>query len=230
VRRRSLRHVEATKPILYCEPFLVLLALTFLLNFSAIMIRARIRKRLRYGANPIMAREAPAFRRWHSTEKPVDLRVRAAEVEILKGSAWKYGVAKSSRLSGGRCGKTTFLRCLNRWPNWTSMSKCRGNPAGDGKSIIRQRRSDAPPPDRDGIFGSIPLPMTVYENWLRSPSRFGKHGSYDDARGEGARAAYLWDEMKDRLDEPARNLSGGQQQRLCLARTLVLQPRVVAAG
>src|SRR5207247_8772037 len=41
------------------------------------------------------------------------------------------------------------------------------------------------------------------------------------------RAGYLWDEVKDRLSEPARTLSGGQQQRLCLARTLILQPEVL---
>jgi phosphate transport system ATP-binding protein len=41
------------------------------------------------------------------------------------------------------------------------------------------------------------------------------------------RSAYLWEEVKDRLKEPARNLSGGQQQRLCLARTLTLQPKVL---
>ena len=40
--------VEATKPILYTT-VMVLLMLTFMLNFAAIMIRAQIRKRLRYG-------------------------------------------------------------------------------------------------------------------------------------------------------------------------------------
>ena len=43
----------------------------------------------------------------------------------------------------------------------------------------------------------------------------------------GLRQAALWQEVKDRLDEPAAALSGGQQQRLCLARTLALEPEVI---
>ncbi len=49
----------------------------------------------------------------------------------------------------------------------------------------------------------------------------------DETVEAALRAAYLWEEVKDRLKEPARNLSGGQQQRLCLARTLTLQPEVL---
>ena len=76
----------------------------------------------------------------------------------------------------------------------------------------------------------VPLPMTVYDNLtfgLRLAS--GSSKSYDERVEKALRAAYLWDEMKDRLNEPARNLSGGQQQRLCLARTLALEPRVLVA-
>jgi phosphate transport system ATP-binding protein len=73
-----------------------------------------------------------------------------------------------------------------------------------------------------------PLPMTVYENLvfgIRLVAR-GRNG-FDEQVENSLRAAYLWDEMKDRLNEPARNLSGGQQQRLCLARSLALEPRVL---
>jgi phosphate transport system ATP-binding protein len=40
-------------------------------------------------------------------------------------------------------------------------------------------------------------------------------------------SAALWDEVHDRLDDPAVALSGGQQQRLCLARVLALEPEVI---
>jgi len=73
-----------------------------------------------------------------------------------------------------------------------------------------------------------PLPMTIHENLAFGLRLQGLKN--DDLAGRieaGLRAAYLWDEVKDRLREPARNLSGGQQQRLCLARSLTLQPKVL---
>jgi phosphate transport system ATP-binding protein len=70
--------------------------------------------------------------------------------------------------------------------------------------------------------------MTIHENLtfgLRLQS--GSRDSNDERVEVALRAAYLWDEVKARLHEPARNLSGGQQQRLCLARSLVLSPKVL---
>jgi phosphate transport system ATP-binding protein len=74
----------------------------------------------------------------------------------------------------------------------------------------------------------IPLPMSIRENLSFGLNLSGLSRSRHGERIEKAlRAAYLWDEVKDRLDTPARNLSGGQQQRLCLARTLTLEPKVL---
>jgi phosphate transport system ATP-binding protein len=70
--------------------------------------------------------------------------------------------------------------------------------------------------------------MTIYQNLSFGLNLDREARGQHDQRVETAlRAAYLWDEVKDRLQEPARNLSGGQQQRLCLARALTLRPAVL---
>jgi phosphate transport system ATP-binding protein len=81
-----------------------------------------------------------------------------------------------------------------------------------------------------GMVFSVPvtLPMTIYRN-LTFGLNLNKEGrsQRDDKVEKALQEAYLWDEVKDRLHEPAGNLSGGQQQRLCLARALTLEPAVL---
>jgi phosphate transport system ATP-binding protein len=161
--------------------------------------------------------------------KTEDLRVRVPGVEILKGISLDVRRGEILSIIGpAGAGKTTFLRCLNRMTELDLAVSVSGEILLDGRSIysidVAMLRRQV------GMVFSvpIPLPMTVYENLafgLRLAS--GKRDSHDERVEKALRAAYLWDEMKDRLHEPARNLSGGQQQRLCLARTLALEPRVL---
>jgi phosphate transport system ATP-binding protein len=74
-----------------------------------------------------------------------------------------------------------------------------------------------------------PLPRSVYENLALAPRLAGQksRAELDLLVEESLKAARLWDEVKDRLEDSALKLSGGQQQRLCLARTLAMAPEVI---
>jgi len=158
-----------------------------------------------------------------------NLRVWADDTEILKGISLEARQGEIVSIIGpAGAGKTTFLRSLNRMGELDPNIHASGRVLLNGRSVYN---FDVAALRRQvGMVFSvpIPLPMTVYENLtfgIRLVSR--KRNHFDEHVERALRAAYLWDEMKDRLNEPAQNLSGGQQQRLCLARTLVLEPRVL---
>lgn len=127
-------------------------------------------------------------------------------------------------------GKSTFLRSLNRLNDLTPAFRLSGDILLDQENIYRdieigQLRK------RVGMVFALPnpLPLSIFENIVYGPRR---HGLKDKSRlaeivESTLKAAYLWDEVKDRLNALAMNLSGGQQQRLCLARTLAVEPDVI---
>ncbi len=125
-------------------------------------------------------------------------------------------------------GKTTLLRCLNRLTDMEDSLSVSGEILLDDQDILAAKADVATLRRRVSMMFAVPtpLPMSIEDN-LRLGLRF--QGA-DTPRGrveESLRAAFLWDEVKDRLGASALDLSGGQQQRLCLARSLMLAPGVL---
>jgi phosphate transport system ATP-binding protein len=160
-----------------------------------------------------------------------NLAVSASGQEILKGINLDAQRGEILSIIGpAGAGKTTFLRCLNRMVELDSDLEVSGSICLYGQSIYDSSLPVAMLRRQVGTVFSvpIPLPMSIGENLSFGLRLGGSNSGGHSERIEAAlRAAYLWDEIKDRLQEPARNLSGGQQQRLCLARTLVLEPKVL---
>ncbi|MFH1824021.1 MAG: phosphate ABC transporter ATP-binding protein PstB [Candidatus Firestonebacteria bacterium] len=126
-------------------------------------------------------------------------------------------------------GKTTFLRTLNRLNDLNVKFRREGKVYFDNKDIYEMDSETLR--KRVGMVFALPLPLplSIFENIAYGPRRYGikDRKKLEDIVAKSLFAAFLWDEVKDRLDEPAIKLSGGQQQRLCLARTLATTPEVI---
>jgi len=147
----------------------------------------------------------------------INLQIPAHAVTVLFGPA------------GG--GKTTLLRLINRLNDLLEDTRMSGRILMDQRDIYA---SDVDVPDlrrRVGMVFALPLPLpgTIRENVLYGPKLAGIRDRVrlDEILVRSLTQAALWDEVKDRLDEPAISLSGGQQQRLCIARSLALEPEVL---
>jgi phosphate transport system ATP-binding protein len=130
-------------------------------------------------------------------------------------------------------GKSTLLRCLNRLNDLieNEETELTGRILLDGEDLYAPGVNVTELRRRVGMVFAlpIPLPLTIYENVVYGPRMAGESRSarLGEVVERSLRQAALWDEVKDRLHEPAMRLSGGQQQRLCVARTLALEPDVI---
>src|SRR5579859_4432696 len=127
------------------------------------------------------------------------------------------------------CGKSTLLRIFNRMYDLVPGSRAEGSLWLGEEDVITTTRLLRLRQRVGMVFQRpSPFPLSIYENVAFGPRRLGWDRSRIKAVVEGSlRDAALWDEVKDRLQEPAAALSGGQQQRLSIARCLAVNPEVI---
>ncbi|MBU1010669.1 MAG: phosphate ABC transporter ATP-binding protein [Bacteroidetes bacterium] len=131
------------------------------------------------------------------------------------------------------CGKTSLLRCMNRLTDLHPQARLTGNILINGKDILNTTDDITSIRKMMGLLAQrpYPLPMNIYNNiayGLRISGRMNKR-MLNKRVEHYLRQVSLWDEVKDRLRDPAVALSIGQQQRLCLARGLAVDPQIILA-
>ncbi len=149
--------------------------------------------------------------------KNISLCIPANTITVLFGPA------------GG--GKSTLLRLLNRLNDLADVKRISGQVLIDGENILDPKTDVINLRRRVGMVFARPvvLPLSIRGNLTYGLEMAGEKKRYklDEAVERSLKMAALWDEVKDRLEEPAISLSGGQQQRLCLARVLTMQSDII---
>ncbi|SKA81349.1 phosphate ABC transporter ATP-binding protein, PhoT family [Agreia bicolorata] len=165
---------------------------------------------------------ADSITAWFGTHKVLDrvsLTMETGKVTALIGP------------SG--CGKSTFLRILNRMHEMVPSASLSGEVRLDGSDLYERSQRLTWARRQVGMIFQKPNPfpaMSIYENTIAALNLTGVRANReqkDQLVEDSLRKASLWDEVKDRLEQPGGGLSGGQQQRLCIARALAVAPRVL---
>ncbi|GAB4100954.1 phosphate ABC transporter ATP-binding protein PstB [Sinomonas halotolerans] len=185
-------------------------------------------------------------RRQDKARFDLSARPAAAGLEAEEISAW-FGERKvldrvslsmpagtvTALIGPSGCGKSTFLRILNRMHEMVPSASLAGSVRLDGQDIYDpQQRITAARRSIGMVFQKAnPFPaMSIYENTIAGLKLSGikaTRAEKDFLVEDSLRKASLWDEVKDRLQQPGGGLSGGQQQRLCIARSLAVSPQVL---
>ena len=131
------------------------------------------------------------------------------------------------------CGKTTLLKSINRMIDTTEHVQVKGSVFVDHEDIYRKKAEITHIRKKIGLLSQrpTPLPMSIYDNIAFGCRIHGTRNrkALDKIVEKYLRATGLWEEVKDRLNNPASALSIGQQQRLCLARGLAVEPQFILA-
>jgi len=138
----------------------------------------------------------------------------------------------TSLIGPSGCGKSTFLRSLNRMNDTIDGCRVTGKISLDDDDIYDPSIDVVELRARVGMVFQKPnpFPKSIYENVAYGPRIHGiarNKTDMDEIVHSSLRRAGLWNEVKDRLQEPGTGLSGGQQQRLCIARAIATRPEVL---
>lgn len=130
------------------------------------------------------------------------------------------------------CGKSTFLRCLNRMNDTIPDCRVSGQILLDQQNVYDSGMDVVPLRAQVGMVFQKPnpFPKSIYDNVAYGPRIHGlahNKPELDEIVECSLKRAGLWDEVKDRLQQPGTGLSGGQQQRLCIARTIAVSPDII---
>ena len=130
------------------------------------------------------------------------------------------------------CGKSTYIRCLNRMNDVIDICKVEGSIKIDGQEINKKDVDVNLLREKVGMVFQKPnpFPKSIYDNIAYGPRIHGladNKNDLDQIVESSLKKSALWDEVKDRLNQPGTGLSGGQQQRLCIARTISINPEVI---
>jgi phosphate transport system ATP-binding protein len=137
-----------------------------------------------------------------------------------------------SMIGPSGCGKSTLLRCLNRMNDTIDICRVTGTITLDDQNIYDKGVDVVPLRAQVGMVFQKPnpFPKSIYDNIAYGPRIHGlvrTKAETDEVVETSLVKAGLWEEVKDRLDNPGTGLSGGQQQRLCIARTIAVEPEVI---
>lgn len=152
--------------------------------------------------------------------------------QALKGISIDVRQNKVTALIGpSGCGKSTFLRCLNRMNDLIDGTSHTGEILLQGQDIFS---AAVDPVELRKHVGMVfqkpnPFPMSIFDNIAYGPRIHGirKKSELSEIVERCLQKAYLWNEVKDKLNQSALALSGGQQQRLCIARTMAVDPTII---
>lgn len=169
-----------------------------------------------------------------------DPRLQIRDLDVFYGdkqaiSAVSLDIGRNevvAMIGASGCGKTSFLRCLNRMNDLIEQCRVRGQLSIDGEDIYRPSVDVVALRARVGMVFQKPnpFPKSIYENIAYGPRIHGLADSrieLEEIVENSLSKAGLWKEVKDRLHQPGTELSGGQQQRLCIARSIAVQPEVI---